>query len=86
MPDCSEGFEYLALFESIRSPSDVYLIKSRIIKKMGALIEFKELGYSNYEEVLKDVDVMRSALDDISQAIYMDIMEYLGKKNSSLMP
>jgi hypothetical protein len=80
LPDISEGYEYLCFVETIQTSSDVFKIKAKIIKHMSELIEFKELGYDNYQEVLNDKENMRDALSEISKAIFDDILELLGKK------
>ena len=80
LPDISEGYEFLCYVESVEKSTDVFKIKSKIIKNMGDLIEFKKLGYENYQEVLNDKENMRDALSEISKAIFDDILELLGKK------
>lgn len=80
LPDISEGYDYLSLVDVITTSADVFIIKSKIIKKMGDLLEFKELGYETYQEVLNDKENMRDALSEISKNIFDDILELLGKK------
>jgi RecJ-like exonuclease len=80
LPDISEGYDYLSLVDVINTSSDVFIIKSKIIKKMGELLEFKELGYETYQDVLNDKENMREALSEISKNIFDDIIELLGKK------
>lgn len=80
LPDISEGYEFLSYVDSVSNAADVFKIKGRIIKAMGFLIEFKELGYETYSEVLNDKENMRDALAEISKEIFDDIIELLGKK------
>lgn len=80
LPDISEGYEFLCYVDTIKENSDVFRIKAKIIKNMGHLLDFKELGYENYSEVLNDKENMRNALAEISKAIFDDILELLGKK------
>ena len=81
MPDIGEGYAYLAMVEAITTNADVFRIKSKIIKQMGELIDFKELGYENYQEVLNDKENMRHAIGEIGNEIFNDILELIGKKD-----
>lgn len=80
LPDISEGYDYLCYVDTLQKSSDIFRIKAKIIRNMGELIEFKELGYDNYQEVLDDKENMRDALSEISKAVFDDICELLGKK------
>jgi hypothetical protein len=80
LPDISEGYEFLCYVDTIKDSSDMFRIKAKIIKNMGHLIDFKELGYVDYVEVLNDRENMRDALAEISKVIFDDILELLGKK------
>jgi hypothetical protein len=80
LPDISEGYEFLCFVDNIQTASDVFRVKSKIIKNMGDMVEFKSLGYENYQEVLNDKENMRDALSEISKAIFDDILELLTKK------
>lgn len=80
LPNIAEGYEYLSLVDTVQTPSDVFRIKSKIIAKMGDLVSYKELGYSDYQEVLNDKENMREPLSEVSKAIFDDIMELLTKK------
>jgi hypothetical protein len=80
LPDISEGYDYLCYVETIQNSSDVFKIKAKIIRHMSDLVEFKKLGYENYQEVLNDKENMRDALSEISKAVFDDILELLGKK------
>ena len=80
LPDISEGYEFLCYVETLQTSSDVFKIKAKIIKNMADLVDFKKLGYIDYQEVLNDKENMRDALSEISKAIFDDILELLGKK------
>lgn len=80
LPDIAEGYEYLAIIDTIKTSSDVFKVKSKIIAAMGDLLEYKELGYADYKEVLNDKENMRDALAEVSKHIFDDIIELLGKK------
>ena len=81
MPDISEGHNYLSLFESISTNADVLRVMSGIMRQMGELIEFKELGYESYKQVLQDKENMTKAISEIAKEVYYDILEMLAKKN-----
>ena len=80
LPDISEGYDYLCMVDQVFTNEDVFRIKSKIIKRMGELIDFKSLGYESYQEVLNDKENMRDALSEISKDVFDDITELLGKK------
>ena len=80
LPDISEGYEFLCYVDSVKTASDVFRVKSKIIKNMEPMVEFKSLGYENYQDVLNDKENMRDALSEISKAIFDDILELLTKK------
>lgn len=80
LPDISEGYTFLSYVDSIKNAAEVFVIKGRIIKNMGSLLAYSELGYASYDEVLNDKENMRDALSEISKEIFDDIIELLGKK------
>ena len=86
MPDIAEGHMYLAMFDKINTNADVLRIMSGIMKNMVELIQYQELGYVTYQEVLTDKENMTAAISEIAKEIYDDILGMLIKKNSSLMP
>jgi hypothetical protein len=81
LPNIAEGHKYLALVHAIENTSDLFIIKGNIIQKMGELIQYSDLGYSSYDEVLNDKENMRSPISTIAQEVLDDILELLGKKN-----
>lgn len=81
LPNIAEGYDYLCMVDEVSTSKDIFRIKSLIINRMGNLIEFKELGYSSYSEVLEDKEVMRHVLSEISEKIFDDILELIAKKN-----
>lgn len=79
LPDIAEGYEFLSYVDSIKTSSEVFIIKGRIIRNMGHLLDFSALGHEKYQEVLSDKS-MRDALSEISKEVFDDIIELLGKK------
>jgi hypothetical protein len=81
LPNIAEGYDYLCLVDQVSTAQDIFRIRGVIINKMGDLINYKELGYSNYDEVLNDKENMRDILASISKEVFDDVIELISKKN-----
>lgn len=85
LPDISEGYAYLALIDSMEGSGDIFRTRGKIIKLMGQgdepLLDFKALGYENYQQVLDDKEVMREPLTIIAKEIFEDVMDLVRKKD-----
>lgn len=81
LPNIAEGYDYLTLVDQVASAEDVFRIKGKIIHKMGDLLDYKALGYADYNEVLNDKENMRVPLSEISKEIFDDIVELIAKKD-----
>lgn len=81
MPDCSEGYEYLAMIDQLESYKEVFRVRGKFIKMMGELVLYKDLGYNTYQEALDDKENMFQPLTEIAEEILNDVTEALGKKS-----
>lgn len=81
LPNIAEGYEYLALIENVNTNSDLFRIKGQFILKMSDLLEWKELGYETYDDVLNDKANMKLALSEIAGEIFQDITGSFEKKS-----
>jgi hypothetical protein len=81
LPNIAEGYEYLALIDTVEKNSDLFKIKAQFIMKMSDLLEWKELGYESYNEVLNDKENMKTILSDIASEIFSDITGTFEKKS-----
>lgn len=85
LPDIAEGYAYLALIEAMDGSGDIFRARGKIIKMMGEgdepLLDFKALGYENYQQVLDDKENMREPLTAIAKEIFEDAMDLVRKKD-----
>ena len=81
LPNIAEGYEYLALIDTVKKNSDLFKIKAQFIMKMSDLLDWKSLGYTSYDEVLNDKVNMKTVLTDIASEIFNDITGTFEKKS-----
>lgn len=81
MPNIAEGYEFLALVDQLKTASDVISVKGKFLNNMGKLIDYKELGYKAWDDVLEDKEAMTIPLSEIVHELFSDITGAFAKKN-----
>jgi hypothetical protein len=80
MPNVSEGFEFLSLLEVVKTNSDMFRVKAKLIGPIENLVDYSSCGYASYKELLDDKENMFHPLSEIAQEVYSDIVSVLIKK------
>lgn len=80
MPNIPEGYEFLALIESVNGSSGYFKAKAKFISNLESLLDFSSLDYKNFDELLEDKDTMFKPLSEIAQEVFDDITGALAKK------
>jgi hypothetical protein len=80
MPNIIEGYEFLSMVETIKNGADLFRVKGKFISKMSPLIDYSSCGYSSWEDLINDKQVMFHPLSDIAQELFDDVTAVLVKK------
>jgi len=80
MPNIVEGYEFLSMVESVNGSSGFFRAKAKFIANLEPMLEYKQLGYPSYSELLEDKENMMHPLSDIAQEVFDDITGALAKK------
>lgn len=80
MPNIVEGYEFLALIETVDGASGFFKAKAKFISNLSPLIDYSACGFSSYEELLNDKENMMFPLSEIAQEVFDDITGALAKK------
>lgn len=80
MPNIHEGYYFLSLVERIETAQDLWRIKGKFIESMSSLIDYKSIGYSNYDEFLSDKENNSEACTDICDEVFNDVTSIVKKK------
>lgn len=80
MPNIVEGYEFLSMVETIKNGADLFKVKGKFISKMAPLIDYSSCGYSSWDEVINDKEVMFHPLSEIAQELFDDVTAVLVKK------
>jgi hypothetical protein len=81
LPNIAEAHKFISFFYKVNESNEVFFIKGSVIGGMGSLINYQDLGYSSYDEVLNDRENMTVAISQIGQEIFDDMLDFLTKKN-----
>lgn len=79
-PSIVEGFEFLSCVERITSLQDAYKVKGNFVSKMQNMIDFASIGYESWEDFLDDRDNNFSAVAEIADEVFIEVMKALRKK------
>jgi hypothetical protein len=80
MPNVVEGYEFLALIETVNGSSGFFKAKAKFISNLYPLLDYSSLGYKDYSDLLDDKVTMMHPLSEISQEVFDDITGALAKK------
>lgn len=80
MPNILEAYDILEASGITTGSSSTIMLKRNIIASMGVLLDFKELGFSSYEELLNDTDEMLESISTIADEVILKTFDAFKKK------
>lgn len=80
MPNILEAYDILEASGITTGSSSTIMLKRNIIASMGVLLDFKELGFSSYEELLNDTDEMLESVSTIADEVILKTFDAFKKK------